>query len=95
MDYKDSAKLQYRKLVSTMVDDLLRFPHNLSLTAIASELHLTIGQMSRIYHGVCSLSPERFLVLTQLHCNCSKDFTLDLFAASCRISFALPLHGLD
>lgn len=95
MDYKDSAKLQYRKLVSTMVDDLLRFPHNMSLTAIASELHLTIGQMSRVYHGVCSLSPERFLVLSQLSCNCSGTFPFDLFAASCRISFALPFHGVD
>lgn len=67
MDNKFNAVVEYRGLVSKLIHDLLSVQGGQTLTSIATLLHLTIGQTSRVYHGVCSLSPEKFLMLYQFH----------------------------
>lgn len=95
MEYKDTAKLVYRQLVTCMIRDLVTFPYNLSLTRVASCLHLTIGQMSRVYHGVCSLTPDKFLVLASFYRTCTGKYPVDEFISSCKNVSNLPGYGVD
>jgi len=62
---KFDAIKSYRRHVSSLVSSLL-YQNKFSQLELATLLCLTPSQMSRVTHGVCSLSPEKYVLLKWL-----------------------------
>ena len=68
-------RLRYRDETVRMIRSLTRYRYNsdgtmclrYNQTQLASFLHLTISQMSRVSTGVCLLSGPAYIVLTDIY----------------------------